>query len=144
MAPPQTTATPWSKPLWLVLPVLNARRVNFDRLLGVTADPSELLQSLTDDPHTLETLVALLAGSQYLSEILLRNPGYVTLLAQHSGLAQIKPAGWLRAEARNATDPWLTGESDDSAALDALRRYQQREMLRIGAADLAGLIELDL
>ena len=117
-------------------------RVNFDRLLDVTASPSELLQSLTDDPHTLETLIALLAGSQYLTEILLRNPGYVTLLSQHSGLAQIKPAGWLRAEARNATDPWLTGENDDSAALDALRRYQQREMLRIGAADLAGLIEL--
>ena len=117
-------------------------RVNFDRLLGALDDPSELLQSLTDDVHTLETLVALLAGSQYLTEILLRNLGYVALLSQHSGLAQIKSAGWLRAEARNATDPWLTGENGDAAALDALRRYQQREMLRIGAADLAGLIEL--
>ncbi len=71
-------------------------RVNFDRLLAVADDPPELLQNLTDDPHTLETLIALLTGSQYLTEILLRNPGYIVLLSQHSGLAQIKSAGWLR------------------------------------------------
>lgn len=117
-------------------------RVNLDRLLSAVDDPSELLRNLTDDIHTLQTLIALLSSSQYLTEILLRNPGYVALLSQHGGLAQIKSAGWLRAEARNTTDPWLIGKDGDAAALDALRRYEQREMLRIGAADLAGLIEL--
>src|SRR5512144_2945456 len=85
--------------------------VNFERLLNSVADPAEILRELADDPHTVDTLVAVLAGSQYLTEILLRNPGYVALLAAHSGLAQIKSAGWLRAGARNATDPFLTGEN---------------------------------
>ena len=117
--------------------------VNFERLLNSVAEPDPILRVLSDDPHTLDTLVALLASSQFLTEILLRNPGYLALLSAHSGLAQIKSAGWLGAGARNATDPFLTGENGDpEAALDALRRYQQRELLRIGAADLAGLVEL--
>ncbi len=66
--------------------------VNFQRLLNSVADPSEVLRELADDPHTLDTLVAVLAGSQFLTEILLRNPGYLALLAAHSGLAQIKSA----------------------------------------------------
>ncbi|MCU0508213.1 MAG: DUF294 nucleotidyltransferase-like domain-containing protein [Anaerolineae bacterium] len=120
-------------------------RVNLDRLLQVVPDPPGVLEELEADPHTLETLVAVLAGSQFLTEILLRNPGYLALLSARSGLAQIKSAGRMRAEARNATDPWLMAEdagADAAEALDALRRYQQRELLRIGAADLGGLVEL--
>ena len=117
--------------------------VNFERLLNSVTDRSDVLSELAGDPHTVETLVAVLSSSQFLTEILLRNPGYLALLAAHSGLAQIKSAGWLRAGARTATDPFLTGEDGDrDAALDGLRRYQQRELLRIGAADLAGLVEL--
>ncbi len=118
-------------------------RVNFDRLLQVVPDPAATVAELEADPHTLETLVAVLAGSQFLTEILLRNPGYLALLSARSGLAQIKSAGRMRAEARTATDPWLMAEDGGTdAALDALRRYQQRELLRIGAADLGGLVEL--
>lgn len=117
--------------------------INFERLLNSVADASEILRALADDPHTVETLAAVLAGSQFLTEILLHNPGYLALLAARSGLAQIKSAGWLRAGARTATDPFLTGENGKpEGALDTLRRYQQRELLRIGAADLAGLVEL--
>ena len=112
-------------------------------------DPAAVLEELASDPHTLETLVAVLAGSQFLTEILLRNPGYLALLSARNGLSQIKSAGRMRAEARTATDPWLVAEGRDAdvaldpdAALDALRRYQQRELLRIGAADLGGLVEL--
>lgn len=117
--------------------------VNFERLLQAAPDPDTALQTLTGDLHTLETLAAVLAGSQFLTEILLRNPGYLELLAMRSGLAQSKSAGQLLADARNATDPWLTenGMSGETA-LDALRRFQQRELLRIGAADLGGLMEL--
>ena len=105
--------------------------------------PRRSWRSSNSDPHTLETLVAVLAGSQFLTEILLRNPGYLALLSARSGLSQIKSAGRIAAEARNATDPWLMAEDGGTgAALDALRRYQQRELLRIGAADLGGLVEL--
>ncbi len=117
--------------------------VNFERLLNSVTERGPVLAELAADPHTLEALVAVLAGSQFLTEILLRNPGYLALLAARSGLAQVKSAGWMRAGAANATDPFLTGDAaDPEAALDGLRRYQQRELLRIGAADLGGLVEL--
>ncbi len=118
--------------------------INLERFLQSQPDPDVLLARLADEPHTLERLVTLLAGSQYLTDILLRNPGYFVLLAERNGLAQLKSPDRLLAEARAAVVPWLCLNSGDdpAAALDALRRYQQRELLRIGIADLGGLLEL--
>ncbi len=118
--------------------------INLERTMQSQPDPAAVLAHLADDPHSLEMLVTLLAGSQYLTDILLRNPGYFALLSERNGLTQLKNPGHLLAEARAAIDPWLCldSEGDPAATLDALRRYQQRELLRIGIADLGGLLEL--
>lgn len=115
---------------------------NLDRFLAARPEPAALLAQLADEPHTGQLLIALLAGSQHLTDILLRNPGYFALLAGRNGLTQAASAGRLLAEARAAADPWLRGGPDIDRALDALRRFQQRELLRIGVADLGGLLEL--
>ncbi|OQA47573.1 MAG: Glutamate-ammonia-ligase adenylyltransferase [Chloroflexi bacterium ADurb.Bin325] len=118
---------------------------NFERFLQALPDPAPVLAALGDDLHILEMLAHLFAGSQFLTEILLRNPGYLSLLTERTGIAHLKNPGRFLAEARTATDPWLTGGNGGAAypaVLDALRRYQQRELLRIGICDLNGLLAL--
>ncbi len=114
--------------------------VNFERFLSGAVGRALLLALLADNPRAIETLVSLFAGSQFLTEILLRNPEYLDGLVEHRNLAQLKSVEQLQAEARGAL---ASLESDDfTLLLDALRRFQRRELLRIGTCDLLGLLDL--
>ncbi len=116
-----------------------------ERFIQAHPDSPAVLQRLADEPHTLELLVTLFACSQHLTDILLRNPDCFNLLADRSALTQVKDLRGFLAGARAAVAPWpapAANQLDIGAALDALRRYQQRELLRIGVADLGGLVEL--
>ena len=110
--------------------------VNLLRFVQAADDPAALVASLAESPRTVELLLTLFAGSQFLSEILLRNPDYLPRLADRAGLAQIKSAAQFATEA----EPEPAAEPD--ASLDALRRFQQWEMLRIGLSDLCGMLDL--
>ncbi len=112
--------------------------VNFERLAQSAADRPALFRFLADHPRTVETLVTLFASSQFLTEILLRNPEYFERFAEHKRLAQPKSVEQFCGEAQAA------GACLESAAgrLDALRRFQRWELLRIGTCDLLGLFDL--
>ncbi len=124
--------------------------INLERFLQTHPEPATVLAHLAGEPHTLELLITLFACSQHLTDILLRHPSYYSMLADRNSLAQVKSAACLLAEARAAVGfgpglaptPEFFGEENVAAALDALRRFQQRELLRIGLADLGGLLEL--
>ena len=112
--------------------------VDFERLAECVPDRRELFRYLGDHPRAAEILVTLFAGSRFLTEILLRQPHAFSLLTTPSRLASRKSAEQYLAGARSAVAP-----SDGTAAgLDALRSFQRRELLRIGAADLLGLTDL--
>jgi len=110
--------------------------VRFDRLLSAAVDPAGLLRFLAADPRTLELLVNLFSSSQYLSEILLRQPDRVYQLATQVQRAAVKTADMLTAEALDV----LQSAGEDG--LDHLRGWQRSELLRIGACDLAGQFSL--
>ncbi len=112
---------------------------NFERLAGSVLDPADLCRALAADPRGLEMLVTLFAGSQFLSEIVLRHPAYLDRLADRASLAEFKSPDRFLADARAAIA--ATGLSGDPA-FDALRRFQRWELLRIGACDLAVLMDL--
>jgi len=118
--------------------------INFERLVRSVPDHHALLHSLTADPHALEMLVTLFAGSQFLTDILLRDPEYYTRLVHHNAIAQTKSAFQFYLEAYRATCGQLKpGEcATDPETLDGLRRHQHWELLRIGACDLTGLLDL--
>jgi [glutamine synthetase] adenylyltransferase / [glutamine synthetase]-adenylyl-L-tyrosine phosphorylase len=120
--------------------------VSFRRLVDSLADPASLLYGLTQEPHALHLLVTLLAGSQFLTEILLRSPEYLPALLRPEALARHKTRPLLQDEARAAMAPSLDGTDDQApnyaAAFDALRHFQHRELLRIGTCDLNGLLDL--
>ena len=121
--------------------------VNFERLLQ-SAPPAEragpdesLLAHLALNPRAIEMLATLFAGSQFLTEILLRQPDAALRLFHSQGegeLGRRKTIAQFRTEAAS-----LLAESEDwLSQLDALRRYQRWQLLRIGACDFFGLMDL--
>ena len=108
--------------------------LNFERFMDCCAAASPPLAAPGGDARTLEKLVRLFAGSQYLTEIMLRDPAQAALLADHAGLARVPAPAALHAAALQA--------GMAAAPEEALRRWQHGELLRIGAADLLGLLDL--
>src|SRR5258706_12388111 len=96
-----------------------------------------LLDDLTKNPRVIESLVTIFSGSQFLTEILLRNPKNVHLLVHRKSLTQRKNAEQIHTEAAH-----VIHETVEEERLKALRRYQRGELLRIGASDLLALYDL--
>lgn len=116
-----------------------------ERFLQAHPQPATVLDRLAGEPHTLELLITLFACSQHLTDILLRHPDRFNLLADRKALAEVKDLQRFLAEARATVASWLSSaakQEDVAAGLDALRRFQRCELLRIGVADLGGLLEL--
>lgn len=112
---------------------------HFERFVESLGSRSNLFHYLANDPRTLETLMTLFAGSQFLTEILLRNPEYFDVLIEWDALAQPKEREQLRRELAAALKPFRTPSSQWNAA----RRFQRLELLRLGACDLLGLMDLE-
>ncbi|MBN2351663.1 MAG: hypothetical protein JXD23_03765 [Spirochaetales bacterium] len=112
--------------------------LNLERLARGAPNPIAFLRRLSRNPRAIENLATLFAGSQFLTDILLRNPDYFEELIDPKRLAQIRAAERLRVEAQAAVD----ASSEASERLDALRRFQRRELLRIGACDLLDLFDM--
>jgi len=112
--------------------------VNLDRFMGHRSDPGEFLAFLAKNPRAIEILVTLFSSSQFMTEILLRNPTYFERLVEYRRLAMPKSVEQLYIEAQDAEATGLTPDEK----LDALRRFQRWELLRIGACDLLDLYDL--
>jgi glutamate-ammonia-ligase adenylyltransferase len=113
----------------------------FERLLVSMRQSSGILETLASVPHSLDVLATLFAGSQFLTNILLQNPEYIERVTERNGIGQIKTGAQFDAEARAAVSYADSGPFSRSP-LDALRRYQRAELLRIGAGDLCGISNL--
>ncbi len=116
----------------------DASLLNFERYIQCVADRTVLLRYLASRPRAVEILVKLFVGSQFLTEILLRNPDYLEKLTDHKRLAEFKSRQQFTAEAGE-----FAAQYDKlDAKFDALRRHQRWELLRIGACDAFGLLDL--
>jgi glutamate-ammonia-ligase adenylyltransferase len=111
---------------------------SLDRLTGQVKDPLAFLCFIANNPRAVEILAALFDGSQYLTEILLRNPAYIERLVETKRLAVPKSVETYYTEAQEAVVAAEIAEEK----LDALRSFQRWELLRIGACDLLGLYDL--
>lgn len=96
-----------------------------------------LFHFLADNPRAVEILMRLFVGSQFLTEILLRNPNYLEVLTRHKRLGDFKSREEFTDEAiRHATQA-----KDFDGRISLLRHYQHWELLRIGACDSFGLMD---
>ncbi len=108
---------------------------NFSRFASSVPDPTELLEYLAENPRGIEILVRLFASSQFLTEILIQNPQYLRQLTIHSRIAEFKRHHEFLAELESVVE-------FNDAPFAALRRFQRWELLRIGACDAFGLMDL--
>ncbi len=116
--------------------------LNFERFAHSVPDRQDLYRFLTAHPRTIELLVRLFSGSQFLTEILLRHPEYLERLVHPRRLAQPKTLRQFVEEAQAAVAALTAEDGGERAALDALRRFQRWELLRIGVCDLLDLLDL--
>lgn len=106
--------------------------VCLERFLQSSTDMGEQVRWLSRNLRALDILVKLFAGSQFLTEILLRHPEAIELLVEPRALVHHQPAPQI-VESKGFVSP---------DALDALRRFQRLELLRIGVCDLLALFDL--
>ena len=115
------------------------------------------LRLLRDETKAAERIACVLASSRYATGLLLRAPEAVAIFADDAELIP-KTADALRAEmlaaarrhaadlapanAINTTRPATTSAADAEQAAVAIRSLRRRELLRVAAADVLGLIGL--
>ena len=119
-------------------PSPDAALVSFERYLSQAENPAATYVYLNAYPRAVEVLVKIFGSSQYLTETLLRSPECLDRLTHHRRLAEV-----------NSREEFLAAALESSAGVnglpekwDALRRYQRWEILRIGACDAFGLMDL--
>ena len=110
--------------------------INFERFSG-DEHVNDVFEKLEQNPRTLEILVTIFAGSQFLTEILLRDPRRLVMLTDRERLAHQKSAEEFLKEATAGFDAISSTDQ-----INALRQYQKGELLRIGASDLLSLYDL--
>src|ERR1041385_161395 len=86
-----------------------------------------LLSALVKNPRLIESLVTIFSGSQFLTEILLRDPKSLSLLIHRKSLTERKSAEQIHTEGLQHIH-----ETPEKEKLDSLRRYQRGELLRVG------------
>ena len=91
------------------------------------------------DETAVRTLVHMLGGSDYLSGLLLRNPSWLPWLWENGGRQ------FTHADLREDMDPSVLPTPDDlrSKNFAGLRLWQQKHLVRIGRADLGGLLSIE-
>jgi len=99
---------------------------------------------LSENPRVIEILVRLFSASQFLTEILLRNPQSLSLLLDRQELARRKTIEQIQAEAETALRSVSVSPSASpfQKSVDNLRIYQKTELLHIGASDFLDLYDL--
>jgi glutamate-ammonia-ligase adenylyltransferase len=105
---------------------------NYERFIRSQRDPGRHYQLLLSQPRRLDILMSIFSGSQFLSDVLIRNPeffGWATL-----------PENLGRVRSREQVEALFQALSSRAAGhaewLDLLRRYRLREVLRIGIRDI--------
>ena len=113
----------------------DAAVVGFCRYVATRTPKASFIGTLQEDPHVLDILAQILGTSPFLSEILIRNPGYLHWLRNELDSAPPDRHDYDRELAR-----LIDGDSSVELQVDGLKRYQRREMLRVAALDLFGML----
>jgi glutamate-ammonia-ligase adenylyltransferase len=109
----------------------------FFRFSEAALDRLMLYSLLKENPDLLGLLVHIFGYSQYLSDILVRNPEYFLWIVELG----LEPRG--KEDLLSELKETVVGRRTKEGALNALRRFKRREILRIGARDILGLSPIE-
>jgi glutamate-ammonia-ligase adenylyltransferase len=110
----------------------------FRQVSEALGDSPWFLRLLRDETKAAERMAFVLASSRYATGLLLRAPEAVALFADDAELTP-KPVGALRAEMTAAA---RRHDGDAEQAAVAVRSLRRRELFRVAAANVLGLIDL--
>lgn len=113
----------------------DAGLLGFRRVSDVLGSTHWYLRLLRDESVAAQRLARILATSLYATDLILRAPESVSMLADDDEL-QPRPLAALQAEVAAVLDRHSTAEE----AVAAVRGMRRRELLRVAAADLLGLV----
>ncbi len=115
-------------------PFPDSALINLRRFLENSGSPAVFLDTITQAPPVFDMLITTFGSSQYMADILIRNPGYLYWLMDHGTWATEDTAEQFTDSMRNEAD--LFGSTEGK--LNALRRAHRKELLKIGVRDLLG------
>ncbi len=109
-----------------------------DQFVRNASDHIDVFSLFEQTPRSLEILARLACCSPFLTQILLADPLCLTTLTLHGRTAEMKAREQFVSEAMSAAEK----KNGRTARLSELRRYQRRQLLRIGMCDAFGLLDL--
>ena len=116
----------------------DAGLLSFRRVSDALGSTPWYLRLLRDESQTAESMAHLLASSRFATDLLLRAPDAVQILADEDH-RRPRPAADIAAEALAAG----LRQADPEAAIAAIRATRRRELFRVSAADCLGLLTID-
>jgi glutamate-ammonia-ligase adenylyltransferase len=114
----------------------DAALLGFRRMSDDLGSTPWYLRLLRDESLAAERMATILSTSRFATDLLLRSPDAVALLADDRELLPRSQAA-LVTEAHSA----VARHEDPEAAVGALRALRRRELFRIAACDILGLID---
>ena len=114
----------------------DAALLGFCRYVATRTPKAGFIGNLHADPRMLEILTQILGTSPFLSEILIRNPEYLHWLRR-----ELEGAAPDRTAFDTEIGRWLDASQGVEKQVNALKRFQRRELLRITARDLFGMLD---
>lgn len=133
--------TQWYKTLLRVLleaPLPGNVIHTVDQFVAKSRSVEKAFSLFKETPRSLEILGRLACGSPFLTQTLLNQPSALHDLTTERRTAEMKSREEFSAETLELTAPCTSVNE----RLSALRRYQRREILRIGMCDAFGLLDL--
>ncbi|MEP6665486.1 MAG: bifunctional [glutamine synthetase] adenylyltransferase/[glutamine synthetase]-adenylyl-L-tyrosine phosphorylase, partial [Nocardioidaceae bacterium] len=112
--------------------------LGFRKLSDALGSSHWYLRMLRDEGAAAERLARLLATSRYATDLLMRAPESTALLADDADLRP-RSADALVNESRKAA----RRQDDPVEAITAVRAVRRRELFRVAAADIFGLLDVD-
>ena len=110
---------------------------NLERLISAYGAMDTLFRMLSTHPGLRDLLLSLCTGSQYLVNLIVRNPALLDWLILPDVLYPDRSREELEAE----VDSMIGQAASDDAVAAALNAFKNRELLRIGTRDLVALTD---
>ena len=120
--------------LTLASPSPSGGIINLSRYVENISDVSVLVSTIASAPPLAQMMAVIFGSSQYMSDILIRQPGYLYWLMEDRSWREMDGADAYAEEIRR--EAMAFGETE--TRLNAVRRAQRKMMLRIGVRDLLG------
>ena len=117
----------------------SSAEANLIRIFNSIFDITSFLSDLIKYPHQIEILVAIASSSNYLTDIVVRNPEYLYQVFERNYLTEVITTGNIEFEIKDGIERF----NSLPAQLNFLRQFKKRTTLKIGVADILGILNIN-